>query len=75
MHRIEKILPHISIVLSGMVIIFFVIDRFNNSMALLEDDVAKVLILFLGISSILTSSLLVSMQRREERRNHRIGES
>lgn len=71
----EKILPHISIVLSGMVIVFYIIDQFNNSMALLEDDVTKVLILCLGISTILTSSLLISMQRREERRNHMLDKS
>lgn len=66
----KKVLPHNSIVLSGMVIIFYIIDQFNNSMALLEDDVTKVLILILGISAILTATLLISMQRWEERRNH-----
>jgi formate hydrogenlyase subunit 3/multisubunit Na+/H+ antiporter MnhD subunit len=68
MKRFEKVLPHISIILSAMVIIFYIIDQFNNSMALLEDQVTKVLILFLGICSLATAILFILMQRQAEKK-------
>ncbi len=63
---IAKILPHISIVISGMMIVFFIIDRYNKKMRFMEDEMTKVLIFILGISAIGTAIMLIHHQRSQE---------
>jgi hypothetical protein len=70
MRTMAKILPHISIILSGMLIVFFVIDRFNSAMGFLDNDGAKVLIFVLSITSIINAIMLVALQRRREREDY-----
>jgi hypothetical protein len=67
MKTIAKVLPHVAIILSGMLIVFFVIDRFNSAMGFLDNDAAKILIFVLGITSILNSIMLIAYQRRPDR--------
>ena len=66
MKTITKVLPHISIIISVMLIVFFVIDRFNGAMGFLDNDGAKVLISVLGVTSIINSIMLIGFQRRPE---------
>jgi hypothetical protein len=49
-----------------MMIVFFVIDRYNKKMRFMEDEMTKVLILILSISAIVTAVLLISHQRRQD---------
>lgn len=65
MNLIKKILPHICIILSGMIVTFFIISQFNNAMGLMENDMTKAIIFILGIVAIIVSSMLISKQRRE----------
>jgi len=65
MKLLERIIPHISIILSGMLIVFFVIDRFNQKMGFMEDDMTKVMIFALSISSIMTSILLIRLSSKK----------
>ncbi|MHC1771228.1 MAG: hypothetical protein AB9907_05720 [Flexilinea sp.] len=65
MKLIKKIIPHISIIISGMMIVFFIIDRFNPKMGFLDNEGTKILTFILSVSSITTSILLVGRQRRE----------
>ena len=44
----QWLLPHLAIVLSLMTITFFVIDRFNDAMAFLNNDITKFLVLVLS---------------------------
>jgi hypothetical protein len=67
METIAKAMPHISIILSGMLIVFFIIDRFNSAMGFLDNDGAKILILLLGVTSIINSIMLIAHQRRLDR--------
>lgn len=50
------LLPHITLILSLMLLTFFVIDQFNEAMAFLDNTITKWL---LGITSLLTVILSV----------------
>lgn len=60
---IVKILPHINIVISGMYLVFYIIDVQNSAMAFINNDMTKLLLLFLAIGSTLSSILLIWYQR------------
>lgn len=68
MKKVRKIVPHISIILSGMFIVFYFIDRVNSAMNFINHPLSKALLLILSIFSIVTSALLIAAQRRQERR-------
>jgi hypothetical protein len=66
MNIVKKILPHLCIILSGFIVIFVVIDNFNNAMGLIDQNgVTKALIFILGVVSVVVSSMLIYKQRRE----------
>lgn len=65
MDRIKRVLPHISIILSGMMVIFFVIDKLNAAMTLMSNDMTKALLFLLSIVTIIVSAMLISRQRKE----------
>lgn len=67
MKSVAKTMPHISIILAGMLIVFFVIDRFNSAMRFLDNDGAKILLFVLSVTSIINSVLLITYQRRRDR--------
>lgn len=66
MKMIKRVIPHISVILSGMLIVFFIIDRFNPKMGFMDNEGTKILTFILSISSITTSVLLAACQRREQ---------
>ena len=49
---IKKLLPHVAIVISGMLIVFFVIDRFNKPMGFMTNEFHKRLTFVLAILAI-----------------------
>jgi hypothetical protein len=61
-----RAIPHVSIVISGMLIVFFCIDRVNDAMGFMESDVTKVLILIVSIASIITAALAMVYRARCE---------
>ena len=65
MRRIAAILPHVSIILSGMVIVFVILDRFNPSTGYLTNDAALVLLIVLAAASIVNAILLIARQRQD----------
>ena len=64
---IKRILPHAAIVMAGMLIVFFVIDRFNKPMGFLTNEFHKVLTFVLCLLTIDFAIQISSMQRRAER--------
>lgn len=62
--EIYKLMPHISIIISVMMIVFFFIDRVNSAMAFINNDITKMLLLILSIISIINSIFLIYYQRR-----------
>jgi uncharacterized membrane protein len=68
MKTLKKIIPHISIILSLMFVVFYFIDRINSAMNFINHPLSKAVLLALCIFSIATSILLIGMQRKHERR-------
>lgn len=66
MKLVKKLLPHACIIFAGMMITFFIIDNFNDAMALINNTTTKVLLFFFSIVSIVVSCMLISRQRRED---------
>jgi hypothetical protein len=66
MSNIKKMMPHLCIILAGMFIVFFVIDRFNSFMAVLDNDTEKTILFIFSIIAIIVSGMLIYRQRRED---------
>ena len=68
MKRILKVLPHATIVMAGMMIVFFLIDRVNTPMGFMTNEFHKWLSFLLALSCVGYSLLIIAYQRRRERR-------
>ena len=55
----ERILPHVTIVLSAMCFVLFILDRFNMYMHFMLNDITKWLVAILCLFSVLTSLLCI----------------
>ena len=64
---VKKLLPHAAIVISGMLIVFFVIDRFNKPMGFMTNEFHKQLTFALSILAIYLAVKAIALQRRMER--------
>ncbi|MDD5016605.1 MAG: hypothetical protein PHO15_00725 [Eubacteriales bacterium] len=63
---IRKIIPHICIAISVMIIVFYIINIYNDAMGFLRGTVFETLLLIFCAVSITTSvMLLVQNERRE----------
>jgi len=71
MRTLAKVLPHISIIIAAMLIVFFVIDRFNSAIGFLDNDGAKTLMLVLSVTAIVNAIMLIAHQRRDAEEAHR----
>ena len=63
----EKIIPHIAIVLAGMLIVFFAIDRVNKPMGFMTNEFHKRVTFALALISIYLAVQAIASQRRRER--------
>jgi|GEM_PF-612522 len=68
---IKKLLPHAAIIISGMLIVFFVIDRFNKPMGFMTNEFHKRLTFALALLALYFAVQLISLQRRAERAEYR----
>lgn len=57
---LRKILPHAAIVLGGMVVVFYVIDRFNTAMGFINNGITKALLLAFCAVSVVNARTLIS---------------
>lgn len=55
----KKIIPHLTIVLSAMCLLFFVIDRFNRNMDFLNNEMTRWLVAALAACAIFTSVRMI----------------
>lgn len=60
MQSIEQVLPHVSIVLAGLLLVLFVVDYFNGSMGFLDNDVAKTVLVLVCVTSIVNAIVLIA---------------
>jgi len=63
----RKILAHLIIIVSGMFVVFYFIDRVNEAMAFIDNDISKALLLVLSMLGIAQSVLSLADARGEER--------
>lgn len=64
---IRKMLPHATLIVAVMFVVFFCIDRVNEAMNFLGAEISKWLLLIFCILSIVTSVLLIISQRRDQK--------
>lgn len=64
----RTILSHSIVVLSGMYIVFFCIDRVNTAMNFINNGITKTLLLILCLLSILLSIMNIAQRRAYTRR-------
>lgn len=68
---IDKLLPHVAVVLSGMLVVFFLIDRVNKPMAFMTNEFHKRITFVLAILAIYLAVRRISAMRRAERDAYR----
>ena len=68
---IKRLLPHVAIVISGMLIVFFVIDRINKPMGFMSNEFHKRITFVLALLAIYFAVQLITLQRRAERAAYR----
>ncbi|MDD3243735.1 MAG: hypothetical protein PHD32_08440 [Eubacteriales bacterium] len=64
---LRKIIPHATIILATMMLVFFCIDRVNTAMAFINNDITKWLLCLFSICAIATSVYLIASDRRRRR--------
>ena len=62
--NLRDVLPHGAIILSLMMIVFYILDQFNDAMAFLNNRITKSLLLILSIVSIINAVNLIAYHRR-----------
>lgn len=75
MKRILKeilgLIPHVLIVLSVMMITFYITDRYNRPMAFISNDITKTLLLIMSVLVIIQSVYLIYTLRKEKAEAYR----
>lgn len=68
MKLFKKIIPHATIVLSLMTLIFFIISRFNDAMAFMTSALSQWVFALLAVCACVTSVFLILAQWQERKR-------
>ena len=68
---VRRLLPHVAIVISGMLIVFFVIDRVNKPMGFMTNEFHKRITFVLALLAIYFAVQLIALQRRAERAEYK----
>ena len=64
---LDAVLPHAAIVLSGMLIVFFLIDRVNKPMAFMTNEFHKRITFLLSLMAVYLAIRRIAQLRRQER--------
>jgi hypothetical protein len=68
---IRKLCAHCAIIISGMYIVFYCIDRVNPAMSFIDNDITKMLLVILAALSVLNGIFVIAEERRKLRRRMR----
>ncbi|MBR0463738.1 MAG: hypothetical protein IJJ23_05060 [Clostridia bacterium] len=68
---LKKLLPHVAIIISGMLVVFFVIDRVNKPMGFMTNEFHKRITFVLALLAIYFSIQIITIQRRIERAEYK----
>ena len=65
---LSRVLPHLTIILGVMTLVFYVVDGFNAVMAFMASDLSKQVFMALAVCAIISSVMLISRQWKEDDR-------
>ena len=68
---LSRILPHLTIILGVMTLVFYVVDGFNAVMAFMASELSKQVFMVLAVCAIISSGMLISRQWKEDDRKAR----
>ena len=63
----RKLLPHLCLILSLMMLTFFVLDIFTPGMNFVGNDIFKVLLLIYGVATALMSAALIAYYHKKSK--------
>lgn len=66
-----SLIPHAMIVISLMMITFYITDRYNRAMAFINNDITKALLLVLAVLAIVQSVYVIYSERRKKWEEYR----
>ncbi len=66
---LKNILPHLCIILSGMLLVLLAIDRVNSAMMFIDHDITKGLMCVLCIASIVNGTTLLTRRKKSSDRS------
>lgn len=64
---LKSVVPHISIICSGMILTFVIIEMINSHAGFINHRYTRIVLIIWVISAVMSSVLLVAAQRREFR--------
>lgn len=67
MKKLSRILPHITIILAGMFIVFWILDILNPTMNFVNRRLSNKLLLIFFISAIISSVIAVYYERKNRK--------
>ncbi len=65
---LSRALPHLTIILGVMTLVFYVVDGFNAVMAFMASDLSKQVFMVLAVCAIISSVMLIARQWKEDDR-------
>ena len=71
MKLIIKILPHITFILSIMLITFLILDKFNPVMEFVNNNISNVLLFILGFSTLIESIYLIVINTKSGKKKEK----
>lgn len=70
LNTVLGLIPHVLIVLSVMMITFYITDRYNRPMAFINNDITKALLLVMSVLVIVQSVYLIYTLRKKKTEVH-----
>ena len=68
---LARALPHLTIILGVMTLVFYAVDGFNAVMAFMASDLSKQVFMVLAVFAIISSIMLIARQWKEDDRKAR----
>ncbi|ETA79550.1 hypothetical protein [Youngiibacter fragilis] len=66
MDKIKRITAHAGIILSGMILVFYIIDLFNAKSLFMDSAASQGAAILLSVVSISMSAMILNMTRQKE---------
>jgi uncharacterized membrane protein len=64
---LKKLIPHVCIIISLLMITFFILDMFNPGMNFVGNDIFKILLVIYGVVTLITSGSLIAYNTKQKK--------